>query len=240
MIYPDWPAPANVIAVATTRKGGVSRAPYQQLNLAEHVGDAPVSVANNRLLVNQMLGLPAEPVWLNQVHGGQVIDAAVPASTRSADASFSHRAAIVCAVLTADCLPVLICNRQGDRVAAAHAGWRGLAAGVLEATVEAMDFDPQQLLAWFGPAIGPGAFEVGGEVRETFVDQHARAAEAFTRQDSGRWLADIYQLARIRLASAGVTGVYGGGFCTVTQSRLFYSYRRESTTGRMASLIWFS
>ena len=240
MIYPDWPAPANVFAVVTTRKGGVSRAPYQELNLADHVGDDPVSVANNRVLINQILTLPAEPAWLRQVHGDQVIDAAVPASNRSADAGFSRTAAVVCAVLTADCLPVLICNRQGDRVAAAHAGWRGLAAGVLEATVGAMDADPKQLLAWLGPAIGPGAFEVGDEVREVFVDRHPRTAEAFSRQDTGRWLADIYQLARIRLASAGVTAVYGGGFCTFTESRLFYSYRRENTTGRMASLIWFS
>ena len=239
MIYPDWPAPENVLAATSTRKGGVSSAPFQELNLADHVGDDPVSVVDNRIALREKLELPAEPIWLHQEHGAVVIDAAHRDSPSEADASTSSTASVVCAVLTADCLPVLFCNQQGDEVAAAHAGWRGLAAGVLEATVNTMKSDPDTLLAWLGPAIGPEVFEVGAEVRSAFVDQHPQAAEAFRRQKNGQWLANLYQLARICLQSVGVSAVYGGSFCTFTERNQFYSYRREGTTGRMASLIWF-
>ena len=188
MIYPDWPATANVRAVTTTRNGGVSQAPYEGLNLADHVGDAAGRVRQNRLLLHQRLHLPGRPVWLNQVHGDTVVDAADALERPSADASFTDQTQVVCAVLTADCLPVLLCDRSGTRVAAAHAGWRGLAGGVLESTVRALHTEPARLLAWLGPAIGAGAFEVGEEVRQVFIEQHAGAAEAFLAQPNGHWL----------------------------------------------------
>jgi YfiH family protein len=238
MIVPDWPAPARVRAVTTTRYGGVSRGPYGSLNLADHVGDDPDDVRRNRLAVQQQLMLSAPPVWLHQIHGNSVLDAANCGEQPSGDASFSRQIGVVCAVLTADCLPVLFCDRQGTRVAAAHAGWRGLAAGVLESTVRALAVDPGQLLAWLGPAIGPGAFEVGGEVRQAFVDWQAGAGRAFAVRENGHWSADLYVLARMRLASVGVSAVFGGGFCTFRDRERFYSYRRDDTTGRMASLIW--
>ncbi len=238
MIYPRWPVPENVRAVTTTRNGGVSLSPYDSLNLAEHVGDDGAAVGENRRRLRQQQNLPAEPLWLNQVHGTRVVDATAPIQHPSADASFSHRAGVVCAVLTADCLPVLFCDRGGSVVAAAHAGWRGLAAGVLEATVEALEIEPGQLLAWLGPAIGPDAFEVGAEVRDAFVAEHARAAAAFVARPNGQWLADLYQLARLRLAARGVSAIYGGGLCTYSDRERFYSFRRDRTTGRMASLIW--
>ena len=176
---------------------------------------------------------------MNQVHGSRVVDAAVESAAIAADASVSREPGVVCAVLTADCLPLLICDRQGERVAAAHAGWRGLAAGVLEATVAELQVQPDRLLAWLGPAIGPDAFEVGAEVRAAFVTRQPQAAAAFRRSGvNGRWLADLYALARIRLRAAGVDAVYGGGLCTYTDSHRFYSFRRERTTGRMAALIW--
>ncbi len=238
MIVPDWPAPARVRAVTTTRHGGVSRGSYRSLNLADHVGDDADDVRRNRLAVQQQLKLSAPPVWLHQIHGNSVLDAANCGEQPSGDASFSRQIGVVCAVLTADCLPVLFCDRQGTRVAAAHAGWRGLAAGVLESTVRALAVDPGQLLAWLGPAIGPGAFEVGGEVRQAFVDWQAGAGRAFVVRENGHWSADLYELARMRLASVGVSAVFGGGFCTFRDRERFYSYRRDGTTGRMASLIW--
>jgi polyphenol oxidase len=238
MIYPDWPAAVPVKAVTTTRHGGVSTAPYDSLNLADHVGDAAGAVRQNRLSIQQQLKLPGWPSWLNQVHGNTVVDAASSGERPSADAGFTDRPGVVCAVLTADCLPVLFCDRSGTRVAAAHAGWRGLAAGILESTVRAFESEPWQLMAWLGPAIGARAFEVGGEVRQAFVAQHAEAASAFLSRPNGRWLADLYQLARIRLRATGVTAVYGGGFCTYSDAQRFYSYRRDGVTGRMASLIW--
>ena len=238
MIYPRWPAPGNVRSVVTTRSGGVSLPPYDSLNLGEHVGDDNAAVSENRRRLRQWQNLPAEPFWLNQVHGTRVVDAAAPIQRPSADASFSRRAGVVCAVLTADCLPVLFCDRSGSVVAAAHAGWRGLVAGVLEATVEALGTEPGQLLAWLGPAIGPGAFEVGAEVRDAFVAQYAQAEAAFVARPNGRWLADLYQLARLRLAAADVSAIYGGGLCTYDDRERFYSFRRDQTTGRMAALIW--
>ncbi|HEY0663732.1 MAG TPA: peptidoglycan editing factor PgeF [Thiobacillaceae bacterium] len=238
MITPEWPAPAGVKSLMTTREGGVSGPPWSSFNLGDHVGDDPASVAANRARLHQIL--PAEPGWLKQVHSARVVELGRGADL-DADASFTRERGQVCAVLTADCLPVLFCDRAGSVVAAAHAGWRGLAGGVLEATVAAMQAPPGEVLAWMGAAIGPAAFEVGEEVRETFVRQHAEAAAAFVpRSEPGKWLADIYRLARIRLDSMGVHAVYGGGRCTFSEAETFYSYRRDGVTGRMASLIWLA
>lgn len=235
-IKPDWPAPDIVRALVTTRAGGVSRPPCDSLNLGDHVGDDPEAVAENRRRLRAFL--PSEPGWLRQVHGTTVAIADNPAEAAEADAAVAFEPGKVCVVLTADCLPVLFCDRQGTRVAAAHAGWRGLAAGVLEASVAAMQCPPSEILAWLGPAIGPQAFEVGEEVRDIFVREFPETAAAFVPGQPGKWLADIYALARLRLARAGVHQVYGGGFCTYTDAERFYSYRRDKATGRMASLIW--
>lgn len=236
-ITPDWPAPAGVRAASTLRHGGVSPAPYDSLNLAQHVADAPDNVEANRRILSQALQLPQEPRWLAQVHGTAVADSDSPPGCE-ADAAVSSRPGEVCVVLTADCLPVLFATEGGDRVAAAHAGWRGLCAGVLEKTVERMGVGGGELLAWLGPAIGRAAFEVGEEVRQAFVDKDPDAAAAFMASRPGHWLADLYLLARLRLARAGVTAVYGGGFCTFSDAGRFFSYRRDGCTGRMASLIW--
>lgn len=231
----DWPAPANVRACVTTRGGGVSAAPFDTFNLGDHVDDDPAAVASNRAHLVDMLG--CQPAWLRQVHG-IVVAEADPAVVVEADGNWTATPGIACTAMTADCLPALFCDRAGSRVAAAHAGWRGLAGGVLEATVRELDVAPQELLVWLGPAIGPAAFEVGGEVRDAFVMQHAEAANAFLPSvNAGKFMADIYQLARIRLAAIGVTAVSGGGFCTYSDPR-FYSYRRSPRTGRFASLIW--
>lgn len=239
-IIPEWPAPSRVRAVATTRLGGVSRPPFDTLNLGAHVGDDPQAVAANRARLAAALALPEAPRWLDQVHGSAVAEAGGVVSRCEADASHTAAPGVVCAVLTADCLPVLLCDRAGTRVAAAHGGWRGLAGGVLEAAVAAMGVPGQDLLAWLGPAIGPGAFEVGGEVREAFLAADPGAEGAFRPSAGGRWLADLYELARRRLARCGVSGVYGGGFCTYRDRERFYSYRRDGRTGRMASLIWLA
>lgn len=235
MILPDWPAPARVHGLMTVRTGGVSQAPWSSFNLGDHVGDDPTHVAANRVSLRRQL--PAEPAWLRQVHSARVVEAGRDPNPE-ADASFSRETGQVCAVLTADCLPVLFCDRAGSVVAAAHAGWRGLADGVLEATVAAMQVAPREVMAWMGAAIGPQAFEVGDEVRAAFVTQQPEAAAAFVPHAPGKWLADIYALARIRLGHAGVEAVYGGGRCTFNETDVFYSYRRDGVTGRMASLIW--
>ncbi len=238
-LIPGWPAPDNVQARVTTRHGGVSAAPYASFNLGDHVGDDPLAVAANRAALRA--GLPSEPVWLKQVHGHGIVNADEAAGIPEADGSVSRQTGCVCAVMTADCLPVLFCNRAGTVVAAAHAGWRGLADGVLEAAVASMAADPGEILAWLGPAIGPQAFEVGEEVRQIFLKQDPAAEQAFAPlplHGSGKWLADIYSLARQRLGRIGVTQVFGGDFCTYTDSERFYSYRRDGVTGRMASLIW--
>jgi polyphenol oxidase len=236
-LTPDWPAPARVRACVTTRSGGVSLAPYDSLNLGEHVVDAPVAVSKNRQRLISQLG--CQPAWLSQVHGVAVVEAD-PAWVVEADASWTGAPSVACTVMTADCLPALFCDRAGSRVAAAHAGWRGLAAGVLEATLDALGCAPEHVLVWLGPAIGPQSFEVGAEVREVFLAAHANAAGAFVPSpNAGRFLADIYQLARVRLAACGVTAVYGGGFDTYTDPR-FFSYRRAARTGRFASLIWLA
>lgn len=237
VIKPDWPAPANVHAFSTTRKGGVSKPPYDSLNLAEHVGDVPASVIQNRKHLRTNLGLPSEPVWLRQVHGIDVIDAAQVASL-DADGSLTNRSGVVCAVMTADCLPVLICNRSGTKVAAVHAGWRGLEAGILEQAI--LQLGQDEWMAWLGPAIGPDAFEVGDEVRMKFLAHDSAAEQGFKAGRPGHWWMDIYLLARQRLNSVGVAEIYGGEFCTYHDADRFYSYRRDGDTGRMVSLIWLS
>lgn len=237
LITPDWPAPAHVKSLMTTRVGGVSVGPFTSLNLGAHVHDDPLAVIENRRRLRE--ALPAEPVWLNQIHGTQVIPADGASGVPDADASYTRTPHTVCAVLTADCLPVLFCARDGSVVAAAHAGWRGLAAGVLESTLDAMQVPPDEVIAWLGAAIGPDAFEVGAEVRDTFITSHPQSVAAFTPRQH-KWLADIYTLARIRLNVCGVTAVYGGGLCTYTDAARFYSYRRDGVTGRMATLIWLA
>ncbi|NWG38775.1 MAG: peptidoglycan editing factor PgeF [Hydrogenophilaceae bacterium] len=235
-IHPAWPAPFNVHSMVTTRMGGISQPPFDSFNLAGHVGDVPEFVAANRALLRKHC--PAEPMWLNQVHGNIVALADDIDSLVDADASVSFKPGTVCVVLTADCLPVLFCDRKGTRVAAAHAGWRGLAAGVLEASINAMQCEPCDILAWMGPAIGQKAFEVGDDVRDVFIRDLAESEAAFLPAQPGKWVADIYQLARLRMKRAGVVNVYGDGFCTYTDSKRFFSFRREGKTGRMATLIW--
>ncbi len=239
-IVPDWPAPARVKAATTLRTGGVSEGDFASLNLGSHVGDDAAAVAENRRLLKAALQLPAEPTWLNQVHGINVVAANSQTPPPTADASFAHGANQVCVVLTADCLPVLFCDRQGTRVAAAHAGWRGLAGGVLGATICALDVPSSQLLAWLGPAIEPAAFEVGPEVREQFLAVDAGNAAAFQVNPRGRWHADLYQLARNELARLGVPEVHGGGLRCHADAERFFSYRRNNRTGRMGTLVWLS
>jgi YfiH family protein len=234
-LIPDWPAPAGVKACVTTRTGGVSLAPFDSLNLGDHVDDSPEAVAENRRRLTERFSI--QPAWLKQVHGIAVAHAD-PGQVATADASWTATPGIACAAMTADCLPVLFCDRAGTRVAAAHAGWRGLAAGVLEATLDTLAVPAGDVLVWLGPAIGPQAFEVGPEVREAFVREVPESARAFVPgAHEGKLMADIYELARLRLAARGVTAVYGGGLCTVTDPR-FFSYRRHPRTGRFASLIW--
>ena len=237
-IEPDWPLPPGVCAVVTTRVGGYSRAPFDSFNLGDHVGDAPADVGANRELLRTVLELPAEPCWLEQVHGTDVVEAASANLGAVADGSVAMRRGEVCAVLTADCLPVLLCNAAGDRVAALHAGWRGLAAGVIEAGLARMETPPGELLAWLGPAIGPHRHEVGEGVFRAFVDPAPEAASAFVQSRPGHWRADLYRLARYRLSALGVDRIHGGDFCTASAPERFYSYRRDGRTGRMASLIW--
>jgi YfiH family protein len=250
-IDPDWPAPAAVTAFCTTRAGGVSRPPFDSCNLGLHVGDDTRAVTANRARVAALLPADSRLCWLQQVHGTDVVEAGVDegaggraaAAPAEADALWSRAPGMACAIMTADCLPVLLCSRGGDVVGAAHAGWRGLAAGVLEALVAAMDTDPAHLLAWMGPAIGPRAFEVGAEVRDAFL-RAAGSAEPATAAcfrpsggGSGAFYADLYALARLRLSAAGVGAVYGGGLCTYGDPARFFSHRRDGETGRMAAVI---
>ena len=238
-IVPDWPAPRGVGCLVTTRRGGVSKGVFSSLNLGDHVGDDPKAVAVNRDIVSRRIG--ARPVWLNQVHGKRVVDAAQECGDgvpQEADAAYARRTDVACTVMTADCLPVLLCDDDGTVVAAAHAGWRGLLAGVLEAAVAAMGVPGKNLMAWLGPAIGPQTFEVGSEVRTAFVAAASGAAPAFQPTANGKWLADIYLLARLRLQEQGVERVFGGDLCTMTEADRFFSYRRDGQTGRMASMIW--
>ncbi|WP_434679673.1 peptidoglycan editing factor PgeF [Pseudomonas sp. R1-18] len=234
-LIPDWPAPATIKSCVTTRSGGLSLAPFDSFNLGDHVDDRPEAVASNRLLLTSRLNV--RPAWLRQVHGVAVAHAD-PSVVAEADASWTATPGIACTIMTADCLPALFCTRDGARVAAAHAGWRGLAAGVLEATADSLRTPPGQILVWLGPAIGQQSFEVGAEVRDTFISSHPETAQAFLPSlNAGRFMANIYMLARLRLAAHGVTAVYGGGLDTFTDPR-FYSYRRSARTGRFASLIW--
>jgi len=237
-ILPDWPAPPNVHACASTRVGGMSAAPFESFNLATHVGDDAKSVEVNRAKLRTVLRLPAEPLWLEQVHGCAVAEAGSDPEGCAADATVVRGPGAVAAVLTADCLPVLLCDRGGRVAAAAHAGWRGLVGGVIEAALARLGVPPAQVLAWLGPAIGPAAFEVGPEVREQFLQTTAGAEAAFRPSPAGRWLADLYTLARLRLTAQGVRSVSGGHWCTYHDAARFYSYRRDGVTGRMASLIW--
>lgn len=238
LIRPDWPAPASVRAVVTTRGGGVSRGAYASLNHGDHVGDDAQAVAQNRARLREALDLAAEPSWLKQVHGIDVVEAGFGETGAVADGSHTDMMGTVCAVLTADCLPVLLCTRDGSKVAALHAGWRGLAAGVLEAGVLAMRVPGAELLAWLGPGIGADAYEVGDDVYRACTEDDADAGSAFRANGPGKWFADMSALARMRLRNMGVEGVFGGGFCTWRDRERFFSYRRDGVTGRFASLIW--
>lgn len=257
LLRADWPAPPGVQAFTTLRRGlnvGVSAPPFDTFNLGKHrsaVGDDPQAVATNRAALRWVGQLPSPPHWLSQVHGVQVerFDAPVLASTEEdqthmqpqpeADAAVTSAAGTVLAILTADCLPVIFASRDGDEVGAAHAGWRGLAAGVLEATVAEMKTPAERLIAWLGPAAGPQAYEIGEEVRTAFVDTDPSAAAAFVATRPGHWRVDLYALARRRLAAVGVIAVHGGGLCTLSDPDRFYSHRRDACTGRMATLVWF-
>ncbi len=239
-LSPDWPAPPGIRAASTTRAGGVSTGPFASLNLGDRVGDDPAAVAENRRRLTASLGLPAEPAWLRQEHGIQVAEILPGAALArtGADGAFARRPGAVCVVQTADCLPVLLASRSGTVVAAAHAGWRGLAAGILEAVISRLGEDPGNLLAWLGPAIGRTAFEVGPEVRERFLSLDAGCADCFLAGRGDRWFADLPELARRRLRAVGVSSVHGGDICTFHDREQFFSYRRDGECGRMATLIW--
>jgi len=238
-IEPDWPAPGCIRAVSTTRAGGCSQGPYASLNLGTHVGDRADAVAENRERLDSRLGLDGPPRWLNQVHGNVIVSAEDAAAPVSADGSITSTARVACVVMTADCLPLLLCDQNGDHVAAVHGGWRGLAGGVVEAAVAAFvarGLSPLSLLCWLGPTIGPVAYEVGVEVRDALQD--AEDVDALTGNSAGRWQLDLYRLARIRLEHCGVTQVFGGGYCTHTDEARFFSHRRDGICGRQATLIW--
>ncbi len=237
-ILPTWPAPSSVCAYVSTRIGGVSGAPYDALNLGLHVQDDPVAVDQNRRLFASYIDMPDSAIWLNQVHGTEVVTLPCEYLPAAADAAMTRDVNQVCVVLTADCLPVFFCDQAGTQVAVAHAGWRGLCAGVLESTLAKFD-DKSKVMVWLGPAIGPDAFEVGDEVKEAFVSVLSEAKEAFKPSgESGKWLGNLYMLAAQRLKKAGVEHIYGGDYCTFRDVERFYSYRRETVTGRMASVIW--
>lgn len=235
-ILPDWPAPHGVQALVTTRSGGVSSGPYRSLNLGTSVGDKPEDVQRNRDLLTALL--PAAPRWLRQVHGTRVVEAAAVDGLPEADAAVTAERGVVCTVQMADCMPVLLADIRGRRVGAAHAGWRGLSAGVLERTVAAMAVPEAELIAWLGPAIGPMHFEVGPDVLDAFTKGDAAAEQHFVPKSPGKWLADLPGLARRRLAALGVGRVFGGQWCTFTDDARFFSHRRDRITGRMAAMIW--
>ena len=236
-ITPNWPAPLSVRAIQTTRIGGVSQTPYDSLNLGDHVKDNPQHVARNRQMLSQYV--PTEPVWLNQVHGVNVIDAATSRCIENADASYTQSPNVVCVTMTADCLPVLLCDKAGTVVAAVHAGWRSLCDGVIENAVKAMGVAPSQLMAWLGPAIGPDAFEIGGDVRLQFVEKDQQATIAF-KPIRDKWVGDLYTIAKQRLQSLGLDDIYGEVLCTYSNADQFFSFRRDGDTGRMATLIWLN
>ena len=239
LIIPDWPVPQNVRSAISTREGGVSEGVFSSLNLGDHVGDCPQAVTENRARIIRCVG--GRPLWLNQIHGKRVVDAADylrAIKPPEADAAFTRRSAVVCTVMTADCLPVLFCDSDGTVVAAAHAGWRGLLDGVLEETVKAMGVAAQDLMAYLGPAIGPQAFEVGEEVRAAFIARNPQSSAAFSPVKEGKWRAALFQLARQRLNRLGLLRIYGGDLCTFSAAEHFFSYRRDGQCGRMAAMIW--
>jgi len=247
ILLPRWDAPPRVKAAFSLRSGGASDSPFDSLNLGIHVGDDPLRVAENRRLLRTVLQLPSEPLWLDQVHGADVLGADAPGvapraadGRPRADAVVTHRAGVVCCIQVADCLPVLLAARDGSAIGAAHAGWRGLAAGVIENTVRAMRVPPAALVAWLGPSIGPDKFEVGEDVRDAFLSADPRAGEAFRPNERDRWLCDLPALARARLAALGVRSVSGGSWCTVSDQTRFFSHRRDGRSGRMAALVWLS
>ncbi len=239
-VHLDWPAPAHVKALTTTRHGGFSVGPFTSLNFSNRVGDEPGSVRRNRMLLREALKLPVEPLWLSQVHGSRVIDAFDAGPGEEADGCVTGTPGVVCAVLTADCLPIFLCDRRSTRIGLVHAGWRGLAAGIIEEGLRRIQIPTGNLLAYLGPAIGPSAYEVGDEVRQAFVNQNSDDAESFTAIPNrpGQWLADLYDLARRRLRAQGVHAIYGGLRCTFRERDLFFSHRRDGNCGRMVSLIW--
>lgn len=240
-LKPNWPAPNNINAYTTLRTGGKSQAPYDQFNLANHVGDEPSLVQKNRTILKNELKLPNDPIWIEQIHGITALKAIPENRHCEADASFTNEQDQVCVILTADCLPVLICNTEGTHVAAIHAGWRGLVNGIIEQTVKQMGLPGESLMAWLGPAIGPGHFEVGEEVKEQFRSTDPKSIDAFIPSPNQRWLANLYQLARLRLKNLNINYIYGGEFCTYSDPTRFYSYRRDGkNTGRMATLIWIN
>lgn len=241
-IQPDWPAPANVRAFTTLRSVGHSKVPFDKFNLAYHVGDNEKDVQANRELLKNLLNLPNEPFWLEQTHSTIVLPITEKSTDKKGDASFTNQAKQVCVIMTADCLPILICNRKGTYVAAIHAGWRGLADGIIEKTLQAMNLSSDDMMAWLGPAIGSKVYEVGAEVRERFIANDIEANQAFVpSKNEGRWLADLYALAKLRLYKQNISAIYGGEYCTYSDKDRFFSYRRDGNqTGRMASLIWMT
>jgi YfiH family protein len=242
-IKPTWPAPKNIHAFSTTRNKGNSLHPYASFNLAKHVGDSASHVQLNRQLLRDELNLPSEPIWLEQVHSTHVIqaeEAQEQGYLPQADASIASSPNIVCTIMVADCLPILICDRQGTMVSAVHAGWRGLANGIIESTIDRIKKSPEELLVWLGPAIGPSVYEVSEDVLESFISQDQLAIEAFKSKPNKKWLANLYLLARMRLNNLGITSIYGGDYCTFSDQQNFFSFRRDGITGRMASLIWLS
>lgn len=239
-IVPDWKAPATVKACTTTRCGGVSQGSYRSFNLAHNVGDAPACVTANRQTLKIALMLPGEPVWLDQVHCTRVIDISEPSDDRRADAAVCFAVNKVCAVLTADCLPIFFCHRNGGKIGIAHAGWRSLAGGIIAATVRALRCDPAQLLAWIGPGIGAHNYIVDDGIRNIFLQKNENDALAFLPDHNGTWSADLCQIAYADLRRCGVMQVSGGSHCTYADAQHFYSFRRDGVTGRMASLIWLN
>ncbi|KAF3981852.1 MAG: peptidoglycan editing factor PgeF [Methylococcales symbiont of Hymedesmia sp. n. MRB-2018] len=235
-IEANWLAPQNIRAITTLRSGGVSQGGFDSFNLADHVNDKIKHVQHNRQILADSLELPAKPYWLQQVHGNKVVKVDYSNHYQQADASFTDQKGWVCAILTADCLPVLLVSQDGTMIAAVHAGWRGLLSGIISHTVKALA--KQNIIAWLGPAIGKECFEVGDEVKDQFVMKSAIYNVAFKQKDRQHYLLDIYQLAKLELATLGITEIYGSNFCTVTEDQRFYSYRRDGETGRMATLIW--
>ena len=238
-ITANWPAPKNIFCITTTRVGGVSKNEYSSLNLGGHVKDEESNVDKNRNLLLEELKLPNSPIWLEQIHGSAILSLGTKTpSDNTADAAYTNEVGVVCAVLTADCLPVVFCDQKGKHIAVAHGGWRGLVSGVLENTLQKFPIAHKEIMCWLGPAIGPNKFEVSKELVEEFIEKDTKHYNAFQNQQNGKYLANIYQIAKNILTKKGVTKVYGGEYCTYSESDKFYSYRRDGETGRMATLIW--